>query len=62
MRQTGEAGWKGRGTENMQCVNELERVIADGYAEGRTRFGDLGLDIHTYENRLKTIARDNLGE
>jgi RNA polymerase sigma factor (sigma-70 family) len=46
----------------MLCSSELEKLIADGYAEGYMRFGDLGLDINTYEKRLKAIARDNLGE
>jgi RNA polymerase sigma factor (sigma-70 family) len=46
----------------MLCTRELEETIASGYAEGYMRFGDLGLDINTYESRLKAIAHDNLGE
>ena len=40
---------------------ELDAVIASGYAEGRERFGDLGLDLHAYSLRIHAIAEKHLG-
>jgi RNA polymerase sigma factor (sigma-70 family) len=36
--------------------SELEPIIANGYSEGRVRFGDLGLDLHTYTERVYAIV------
>jgi RNA polymerase sigma-70 factor len=40
---------------------ELEPIIASAYAEGRIRFGDLGLAFSNYADRIDAITRKNLG-
>ncbi len=38
----------------------LDQIIADAYAEGHTRFGDLGLDLRTFSERIHAIVRKYL--
>ncbi|HZD95714.1 MAG TPA: hypothetical protein VE133_15735, partial [Candidatus Sulfotelmatobacter sp.] len=40
----------------------MDQLISNGYAEGHNRFGDLGLDFGTYQNRIRMIVEKNLGE
>jgi RNA polymerase sigma factor (sigma-70 family) len=50
--------------ESNKCMPanaELEEIIASGYSEGRTRFGDLGLDLKTYTQRIHAIVEKHLG-
>lgn len=39
----------------------LHEIIAKGYSEGTLKYGDLGLDLSTYENRLLLIIERHLG-
>jgi RNA polymerase sigma-70 factor len=43
-------------------LQNLEQTIAGGYAEGRARFGDLGLEMKVYADRIALAIRKNLGE
>src|SRR5215471_6474000 len=40
---------------------ELAPIIADAYAEGEARFGDLGLALSSYTARINAILRKHLG-
>jgi RNA polymerase sigma-70 factor, ECF subfamily len=40
---------------------ELESVISNAYLEGQTQFGDLGLDLSAYRDRIKSILVKRLG-
>lgn len=40
---------------------ELDSVIASAYYEGRTRYGDLGLELSAYATRIKSILKKHLG-
>jgi RNA polymerase sigma factor (sigma-70 family) len=42
--------------------SELDPIIANGYSEGRARFGDLGLDLQTYAKRICGIVQKHLGD
>jgi RNA polymerase sigma-70 factor len=42
-------------------LEELARLIATGYAEGRMTFGELELGLGTYAARIKAIVIKNLG-
>ncbi|MGC2695757.1 MAG: sigma-70 family RNA polymerase sigma factor [Candidatus Angelobacter sp.] len=46
----------------MWLKTDLEPIIASAYSEGQVRFGDLGLDLPTYGDRIDSIARKHLGE
>ena len=45
----------------MSLNANLEQRIADAYAEGRARFGDLGLERESYSNRVHAIVEKYLG-
>jgi RNA polymerase sigma-70 factor len=45
----------------MPANLELDGIIASGYSEGRSRFGDLGLDLETYAQRIHAIVKKHLG-
>jgi RNA polymerase sigma factor (sigma-70 family) len=45
----------------MPLNSNLELSIADAYAEGRARFGDLGLTFEIYANRVLSVAEKCLG-
>ncbi len=45
----------------MSLKTELEPIIAGAYSEGQARFGDLGLDLPTYTDRIDSIVRKHLG-
>lgn len=45
----------------MSLKVELESLIANAYSEGRTRFGELGLDMPSYANRINSIVKKHLG-
>jgi RNA polymerase sigma factor (sigma-70 family) len=45
----------------MLSNRELDAVIASRYAEGRKRFGDLGLDLQIYALRIHAIVQKHLG-
>src|SRR5437588_10362325 len=47
---------------NMLLKSELEPIIAGGYSEGQVRFGDLGLPLPTYTDRVGSIVRKHLGQ
>lgn len=40
---------------------ELEAFVADAYSGGVTRFGDLGLDLDTFRNRIASVMQKHLG-
>lgn len=40
---------------------ELEAFVADAYSGGVTRFGDLGLDLNTFRNRIASVIQKHLG-
>lgn len=40
---------------------EVEALIAIAYAEGYKQFGDLGLDLHTFTQRILSILHKHLG-
>src|SRR5215471_15848887 len=40
---------------------ELETIISNSYSDGRTRFGDLGVDLRTYTERIYSIVQKHLG-
>jgi len=40
---------------------EIEPMIGAGYSEGQERFGDLGLELQTYTQRVYSIVRKHLG-
>jgi RNA polymerase sigma-70 factor len=46
----------------MWLKTDLEPIIASAYSEGQVRFGDLGLDLRTYGDRIDSIARKHLGK
>jgi RNA polymerase sigma-70 factor len=46
----------------MWLKTDLEPVIASAYSEGLERFGDLGLDLPTYADRIDSIIRKHLGK
>lgn len=48
--------------ERMLPNSELDPIIANGYSEGRARFGDLGLDVETYAKRIYAIVQKHLGD
>lgn len=45
----------------MPANSELAAIISSGYSEGRNRFGDLGLDLETYSQRMNAIIEKHLG-
>lgn len=45
----------------MLAIPELEQLITGAYAEGRARFGDLGLDLTTFAKRIHSIVHKHLG-
>lgn len=45
----------------MLFIAELEPIIGIGYSEGQARFGDLGLELKTYAQRVYSIVRKHLG-
>jgi RNA polymerase sigma factor (sigma-70 family) len=45
----------------MTVLLGLERVITGKFEEGRERFGDLGLDLKPYVDRVQSIVQKNLG-
>ena len=46
----------------MWLKTDLEPVISSAYSEGLERFGDLGLDLPTYADRIDSIIRKHLGK
>jgi RNA polymerase sigma-70 factor len=46
----------------MLVAEKLDQAMAGGYAEGRARFGDLGLEMEVYADRIALVIRKNLGE
>ena len=46
----------------MILNTELEPIIATAYSEGQSRFGDLGLPLPTYTDRIDFILRKHLGK
>jgi RNA polymerase sigma-70 factor len=46
---------------DMWLKTDLESIIASAYSEGQMRFGDLGLDLPTYADRIDSIVRKHLG-
>lgn len=46
----------------MRLQTEVEEIIAGVFAEGETHFGNLGLDLFTYTNRIDSIIRKHLGK
>ena len=46
----------------MLVAEKLDQVMAGGYAEGQARFGDLGLEMKVYAERIGIVIRKNLGE
>ena len=40
---------------------ELDSVISSAYSDGRTRYGDLGLELSAYAGRIKSILKKHLG-
>jgi RNA polymerase sigma-70 factor len=49
------------GDRHMWPETELKPIITSAYGEGKIRFGDLGLDLPTYADRVEAIAHKNLG-
>lgn len=45
----------------MLLSAELEPIIGAAYAEGQARFGNLGLELATYTQRVYSIVRKHLG-
>ena len=45
----------------MSLNTNLEQRIADAYAEGYAQFGDLGLELESYSNRVHAILEKYLG-
>jgi RNA polymerase sigma-70 factor len=45
----------------MRLQTELEKIISGAYLEGRARFGDLGLEVPTYSDRIISIIHKHLG-
>src|SRR5215469_16743904 len=45
----------------MLFIAELEPIIGTGYSEGQTRFGDLGLELRAYAERVYSIVHKHLG-
>ena len=45
----------------MRLQTEIEAIIAGAFLEGETHFGNLGLDLPTYANRIDSIIRKHLG-
>jgi RNA polymerase sigma factor (sigma-70 family) len=45
----------------MSFSQELERVIMHGFSDGRTRFGELGIDMTIYADRIRFVVQKNLG-
>src|SRR3984885_3948768 len=46
----------------MLVADKLDQAMAGGYAEGKARFGDLGLEMKIYADRIAMVIRKNLGE
>jgi RNA polymerase sigma-70 factor len=46
----------------MLVAEKLDQAMAGGYAEGRARFGELGLEMKVYADRIAMVIRKNLGE
>lgn len=46
----------------MRLQTELDMIIAGAYTEGVERFGDLGLGLPTYAERIYLIVRKHLGK
>lgn len=47
---------------HMCLKTDLEPVITGAYSEGQARFGDLGLGLQTYANRIDSILHKHLGK
>ena len=47
---------------HMSLKADLEPIIATAYSEGQIRYGDLGLDLSTYADRIDSIVRKHLGK
>jgi RNA polymerase sigma-70 factor len=45
----------------MSLQSELDPLISTAYSDGRVRFGDLGLDLPIYTQRIYAIVRKHLG-
>ena len=41
----------------MLPLLELDSVISNAYLEGRTRFGELGLELPVYSTRINAILK-----
>src|SRR5579871_5950827 len=49
-------------TPQKSLVSEdFTQVLSQGYETGRAHFGELGLDLNTYSDRIQSITRKNLG-
>ena len=49
-------------TPQKSLVSEdFTQVLSKGYETGRAHFGELGLDLNTYSDRIQSITRKNLG-
>ncbi|HEY6249781.1 MAG TPA: sigma-70 family RNA polymerase sigma factor [Candidatus Angelobacter sp.] len=45
----------------MLLIAELDPIIVTGYSEGQERFGNLGLDLQIYAQRVHSIVHKHLG-
>jgi RNA polymerase sigma-70 factor len=45
----------------MSLQSELEPIISTAYSDGLVRFGDLGLNLPTYSERIYAIVQKHLG-
>ena len=47
--------------ESMSLQSELDPIISAAYSDGRIRFGDLGLELSIYTERMHAIIHKHLG-
>ena len=45
----------------MPPTPEFESIVTTAYCDGRTRFGDLGLPLHTLSQRIRATIKKHLG-
>ncbi|HWG39044.1 MAG TPA: sigma-70 family RNA polymerase sigma factor [Candidatus Acidoferrales bacterium] len=45
----------------MLLIPELDLIIGNGFSEGQERFGNLGLELQTYSQRVHSIIHKHLG-
>src|SRR5215831_648282 len=44
-----------------QMLADLVQSVISGFEEGRKRYGDLGLEVETYVQRIRSIIHKHLG-